>query len=117
MAMTKLTETEVLAFLGQVERGEVTLTSRWEPQDVYCGNVPYEASNGWHLVIFNDCNEWDYVDQVTSSDGRVYEFDDGEWQNGPVNSYSPTDQVAWEKYGIPGYLNHSETRWPGWVES
>jgi hypothetical protein len=30
---------------------------------------------GWHLVIFNDCSEFDYCDDCISPDGRRWAFE------------------------------------------
>jgi hypothetical protein len=46
------------------------------PQKVYAGNVPYQASNGWHITVFNDANEWDYVEEIRTQGGDTLDFDD-----------------------------------------
>jgi hypothetical protein len=68
-SMPSLSEAEVMDFLKAVENGSVSLRPEYNPQDVYAGNVPYAASNGWHITIFNDVNEWDYIDEIQTSDG------------------------------------------------
>ena len=42
---------------------------------VFCGNVEYVV-DGWIVVVFIDCNDWDYVDSVVAPDGRKGEFED-----------------------------------------
>ena len=98
----RLTESEVRGFLQAIETGSICLTTSVEPQSIYAGNVEYDSSNGWRIVIFNDCNEWDYVDAIVAPDGRRADFDDIEgWPS--VSSYYPPDELIWLRYRIPGY--------------
>lgn len=98
-----ISEEELLEFLKRVEDGSVILVPADDPQDTFAGNVRYSASNGWGLVVFNDANEWDYIDEVETGDGRRLSFD--EIESMPRASlYNPGDDVSWEKYGIPGYM-------------
>lgn len=32
--------------------------------------------DGWEVVVYNDCFDFDYVDKVITPDGRTGEFDD-----------------------------------------
>jgi hypothetical protein len=93
---------ELRAFFRAVEAGEIRLVAESEPQDVYAGNVIYRASNGWTLVVFNDANEYDYVDHVVTDDGRIIDFDDGLEE---LADWVPNDDVAWRCLGIPGYCS------------
>jgi len=92
-----------MEFFKAVEEGAISLRPEADPQDIYAGNVPYVASNGWHIRIFNDCNEWDYVDHVETADGRLLDFDDIDDSMPIARQYVPEDDVAWRRYGIPGY--------------
>src|SRR5262245_61185316 len=85
-----ISEDELLRFLSQVENGSVRLMPEDEPQAVYAGNVRYAASNGWTLVVFNDANEWDYIDSVEAADGRKLDFDALDAMPG-VRLYTPTE--------------------------
>jgi hypothetical protein len=99
----QLTEDEIRRFLEQIERGEVLLTPIVEPQDVYAGVVEYGASNGWKLAVFNDCNDWDYLEWITAEDGRTVAFDEldqVEW----IRNYTPSEEVAWDRYRLPGAM-------------
>lgn len=126
------TPNEVMAFLEAIERGEITLTPERCPQDAYCGNVLYRASNGWQLVVFNDCNEWDYVSEVILEDGTridpwVYpdgqplflakpdRFDELDPQWEPVRTYQPRAAHQWSIYRIPGYLNWRCEKCDAWI--
>lgn len=72
----QLTEAETLAVLQAIDRGEVTLN----PEDVaaasdnYCGVEHFRCSNGWEFWIFNDCDQWDYIELAQAPDGRNVEF-------------------------------------------
>ena len=98
----KIPENDVIKFLANIESGTVRLEPQHEPQSVYAGNVSYKASNGWEIVIFDDANEWDYIDFIRTSDGREIDFDELELMP-QVNNYEPSDEVAWSCYGMPGY--------------
>jgi hypothetical protein len=98
----QISEEEIVKFLKEIEEGTVTLAPHHEPQDVYAGNVCYQASNGWEIVIFNDANVWDYIDCIQTSEGRSIDFD--ELEDMPkISKYRPSDEIAWCRYGIPGY--------------
>lgn len=43
--------------------------------EVYAGEVSFEC-DGWHFVIFNDCDTLDYTDSVTAPDGSKATFDE-----------------------------------------
>jgi hypothetical protein len=96
-------EYEIREFLGAIESGAVRLTSVEEPQHVYAGVVEYAASNGWRLAVFNDCNEWDYLEWVEAPDGRRVDYDQL-CDSSDLAQYEPEPSVAWERYGIPGAM-------------
>jgi hypothetical protein len=98
-----LAEAEVMTFLQAIERGDITLSSEEDPQMIYTGLVRYLASNGWSITVFNDCNEWDYVDTIDTTDGRTLDFDD---MPKSLKNYRPSDEVAWTRYRIPGYAQY-----------
>lgn len=43
---------------------------------VWAGDVFYKTASGWGFAVFNDCDEWDYIDHVISPSGITLEFDD-----------------------------------------
>ncbi|HKD82575.1 MAG TPA: hypothetical protein VKH81_22990 [Candidatus Angelobacter sp.] len=103
--MAGITEGELLEFLKAIEEGTIPLQPEGcIPQDIYAGNVPYMASNGWRITIFNDCNEWDYVEHVITPDGRSLSFDEIDDLMSVAREYTPDVEVAWSRYGIPGYM-------------
>jgi hypothetical protein len=98
-----ISEVELLEFLNCIENGEVFLKQQDDPQDIYAGNVRYVASNGWRIVVFNDANEWDYIDEVRSDDGRILGYDEIE-EMATAGAYEPSEDVSWSRYGIPGHM-------------
>lgn len=94
---------EIFVFLHAIESGAIVLKPRQEPQYVYAGIVVYDASNGWVIAVFNDANEWDYIEWISASDGRRVDFFDMEEQDRDLENYVPTNEIAWRHYGIPGY--------------
>ena len=105
MAVTPISESEALEFLKAIETGKILIIPEREPQDVYAGNVTYTASNGWFITIFNDANEWDYVDSIRSADGRELNFD-SLWEIPSIGNYQPGKEASWTRYGIPGYMKY-----------
>ena len=99
---TTSAEIELSKFLKAVEDGSVSLIPEQEPQDVYAGNISYLASNGWRIVVFNDANEWDYIDSIITSDGRRFDCD-ALSEMPSIDAYEPTAEIAWTLFGIPGY--------------
>ena len=99
----QIEESELLEFLTAIESGAIKLTPVDEPQSVYAGNVRYSADNGWRITIFNDANEWDYIDLIETNDGRLIDYDCIE-QMPRVNAYDPTCEIAWRCYRIPGHM-------------
>lgn len=99
----QISEQDLLVFLDRIEQGDICLTPKQQPQDIYAGNVDYAADNGWEIRIFNDANEWDYIDGVMAPDGRTIGFDQIE-QMPAANAYDPSDEIAWKRYGIPGHM-------------
>lgn len=105
----KPTPNEVLAVLHAIERGEITVTflGIGPPKNTHCGNISYRASNGWTLVVFNDCDEWDYLDSVIMPDGVVTDFWDaceedpfGTDEYEEVRNYGPPEDIEGSVYGI-----------------
>lgn len=105
----EITTDELLAVLHAVERGDVTLeVDGATPAQVYAGDVYYKASNGWRLVVFNDCGEWDYLDSVIAPDGRSAEFPDGHSDDEDTD----LDRVFWT-YRVSDEIAESRYLWDG----
>ena len=117
VALIKLSEVDAQAFIEAIERREITLEAEGSLAVVYAGNCYYQASNGWQLVVFNDCGEFDYIDSITTDDGRMIQSFYVDYGSDPqcaadeegfVQSYTgPTDaRECYRLYGIPPYLAH-----------
>lgn len=98
-----LSEQDIWQFLRGIEAGAITLVPQAEPQAVYAGNVVYRASNGWEIWVFNACNAWDYIEAIATADGRSIGFN-GLDAMPSLADYRPSEEVAWSRYRIPGYL-------------
>ena len=95
-----LSHKEIKEFLLKIHQGEITVVPEVDPQRIYAGNVLYHASNGWRVVLFNDCNEWDYVDSVQKGGHDVHLV----WSEDDLG-YRISDEEAWQIWRIPGYLS------------
>lgn len=98
-------EHDLLAFLKKIESGEINLVPKSEPQEVYAGVVEYDADNGWSIAVFNDANEWDYIEWIKTNKGELIQFDDLE-KMPALRDYEPSTDAAWLRYGIPGYMKY-----------
>jgi hypothetical protein len=69
---------EVREILNKIGRGELVPKLK-DPSrtwaDAFAGDVEFLV-DGWTIVIFNDCMDWDYVDSVITPDGRTGDFED-----------------------------------------
>ena len=93
-----IAEAEALAFLRAIETGAIALTTNELPLDVYAGNVTYRASNGWTIVVFNDCDSFDYVDEIKTDDGRWLDFDN---MTPALKAYRAPDSALYSAYQFP----------------
>lgn len=74
----KIESKEVTEILRKVGNGELIPTlenpaHNW--QDIYAGEVVFNVGD-WKIGVFNDCNEFDYIDFAVSPDGRRSGFED-----------------------------------------
>jgi hypothetical protein len=105
-----VTEQDILSMCEAVDAGELSVELEGgETWDVaYSGNMSFRFGNGFRILVFNDCGEWDYIDSYIAADGTRTE----------VNVPDVTETVAedlslfdWEpkhfaRWGITtGYLN------------
>ena len=104
--MPTISNTEIWEFLRAIESGSVVLTcdGEREPQEIYAANVTYNASNGWRIVVFNDANVWDYIDEIWTADGRRIVYDEIADSFPDIDSYSPSEEISWLRYRIPGIM-------------
>ena len=87
-----ITRTEAADVLRRIARGQIDISAvgrSWN--EVYAGNVEFMTCDGWNLVVFNDCDDFDYLDSITAPDGRTGCFDDW-WPDGE-DGYCPYDTL------------------------
>lgn len=97
---------EALAILEAVDSGDDEIVDGDDWEDVYAGNVAWRTKRGHTVVVFNDCNSWDYVDTVRHADGRECEpyeqIEDGSFVDIPdidiVGRWWPDN---WERWPLP----------------
>jgi hypothetical protein len=100
----RIPEAEALRFYRAIEAGEVVLSFAGEdPQEVYSGLVAYHASNGWRIDVYNDCNEFDYIERVVDDRQRELWFEDIETTR---LDWNPPEAVAWTCFGLPGHKKY-----------
>lgn len=91
----KVSSSEITDLLRKIGKGEIIPKlmnegHTWEA--TYAGNVSYVV-DGWEIVIFNDCDSWDYIDSVLSPDGRKGDYSDWFGEDGQ----SETDEVLYRE--------------------
>jgi hypothetical protein len=90
-------ETKIAKLLRQIIVGEVLLKLTNPARTwigAYGGDVEFFAGD-WRIVFFNDCNELDYVDNVTSPDGMIAEFSD--WAKNPLALLTGKERAALQR--------------------
>lgn len=101
---THVSSDEVMTLLRKVGDGLAVPKLKYPEStwvDVYAGNVFYLV-NGWEVVVFNDCDDWDYIDSVIHPDGRKGEYEDwfgAEDENGDSEYQQPDDRLYFENKG------------------
>lgn len=99
--MAVISHKEIWDFLLAIEGGAVTLSPHGDPQDIYSAAITYHGSNGWKIVIFNDCNQWDYIEEIVTDDGRRMDYDEIFEAYPDIDTYCPSPQISWSRYLIP----------------
>lgn len=65
----------VVELFKAVARGEVKPAPLYETfKETYCGNVPFQVGDA-KVMVFNDCDSFDYVDSVEFEGGTVDYYD------------------------------------------
>lgn len=108
--MTKATHTlptptdhaEILAAIADINAGRVAcaIEGSWG----YTGAPWFRAANGWRFQVFNDCDEFDYFEEIVAPDGRRWEFDDIDanmtWRTVYDSISNAIDNYYRERWGI-----------------
>lgn len=95
-----ITEQEVLAFLVQIETGEVTLLPQIDPQAHIKSDSPYKASNGWVIEISNWSGQFSGISEIILPSGEVLDVDFLDTHMPEVDLYFPDPEVEWRAYGM-----------------
>ena len=102
------TVSDALALIRGIESGAIDVTLPNIPDeglgDGTFGDVEYQTSNGWRVVVFNDCGSWDYIDHFVAPDGTRIEV----WPESDVDLLDRDN----ERNQIAFYRPHDTTRWP-----
>lgn len=75
----------------------------------FCGYPEYVAANGWRFQVFDDCDEFDYIDHAVSPDGVLFDWISTKhaperhedhyfepwWPFWPVFHWGPTHEARW----------------------
>ncbi len=83
--------------LVKIEQGRVTV--ELVAGDVLLGDVEYRTSDGWHIVVFSDGGEWDYIHSMTTPAGNrlmlwpVSERDESDLMLKLQNYHPPGEQA------------------------
>lgn len=97
MNKSHFTESNVLEFLTKIEQGEIIL----KPISICrSGNIKYQASNGWVIIVFNDSNTWDYIDSIQNDKGELIGYSELDEMLG-IRNYTPPLRVINNIYQIP----------------
>jgi|SRR5579872_460785 len=86
-----ITRREIVDFLLAIRSGAITLTPVTPPIISY---PRWVASNGWHICVFDDAGEWDYIEWVETSDGRRASYSDiylHDLSDNPIRDAHPRD--------------------------
>lgn len=106
--MAAITMDEVAEQYRMALRGEIQVRCadpEWTWGRCYCGNVGFWFGD-WKIYFFDDCDELDYTDSVTTSDGRTAEFDD--WCEGDFIG-CPLSLLTEEEYAALKHLVEEAT--------
>jgi hypothetical protein len=76
--MTDDDETRLLEVLESIHAGKLLVSA---PDGVpeegnFYGDILFETSNGWKITVFDDGDSFDYIDQVVTPEGVLFDFDD-----------------------------------------
>lgn len=88
MSAVHLPAEDVRQQMRKALRGEVQVTIKpgtdtWD--DTYAGNVEFLFGD-WEIMVFNDCDSFDYVDSATASDGRAGAYESWAQEELPATS-------------------------------
>lgn len=96
----------ILNLLKDIEEGIVKITfvtteTSKNPEEVFAGGCKYRCDNGWEIVVFNDCDSWDYLNSALSPAGDFYDVWEDEKLTKQIGyNYRPPKKVIRDIYKI-----------------
>lgn len=95
-----MTEKFIMVMLSDIEEGKLKLEPQFDVSEYKCGSESYKVSNGYTLVVFFDCEEFDYIESIISPDGEELDIwiDYDKYKN--VIQYRPNHDVSNRIYHI-----------------
>ena len=88
--MSCVTSDEALLLLRRVASGQI-VPERKNASEPWSNSTVELVVDGWTIVIFTDNSRQNYVDRITSPDGRWGEFKD--WRSDAEFSQQPEDRL------------------------
>src|SRR4051812_21791486 len=104
-----------ILLIDSIKRGRTLITPREYPVDVFAGDVYYDSKGEYPdciVVVFNDCNDWDYFDHFVFANGDTLDFDN--MVNEVVNYNPETYDELIGVWHFPAFKNRQEEEFYRW---
>ena len=88
-----LTEIEILHQLQQIDSGDVWVYYDGNPE--WFDDVVYKCTNGWTINANIRRGAFNYIDQITTPDGRTADFDQIAKMPSVYSGWYPADEDHW----------------------
>lgn len=85
--------------LYNIEAGLTKATPVEDPATVFAGDITYRTDDGWTLVVFDDCNSFDFIYHVVTPEGERLDWD------------SPEPIATLLKRWRPPHVDHVKAVW------
>lgn len=104
-----MTDDDAIEFLQRIDEAGGIRTKDRSWDETYAGDVAFVTPCGHTVVVFNDCDEWDYIDSIEAPDGSVaWSWDpnvtDQSAEQRAVIDWAPKDESTWT--GAPKIEKH-----------
>ncbi len=93
-------ETFFLTMLDEIEKRILTIKPQTIIEKGHSGNIIYKVSNGWKIIVFLDCGEFDYIDSFISPTGEETDPFKIESFN-MLRNYNPPAYAQMAYYKVP----------------
>lgn len=95
-----MTHDEMIALLQRMDSGDLDFwCEEYGWKETYAGDVTFVAADGHRIVVFNDCDQWDYVDSIFAPGGaKIWEFPQAVESDDDcrIINWTPKDMPRWE---------------------